>query len=175
MIVEKTLLTADELFRMPHDGMRHELVRGELRAMPPSGKMHGAVAMRFAGRLCIFVEPRGPGEVFAAETGFAYSDIMPDLLVEVVSPGASRREVEGKVRMWLEAGVRLVFVAWIRTRTVSVYESSTQVRVLTVDDVLDGGDVLPGFSCPFGSFSPGKPPPLDGGEGEAMRRLAWQY
>ena len=37
---EKKLLTADELFEMPDDGMRHELVRGELLTMPPSGLDH---------------------------------------------------------------------------------------------------------------------------------------
>lgn len=183
MAIEKTLLTADDLFCMPDDGMRQELVRGELRTMPPSGEMHGAVAMRFAGRLYMFVEPRGLGEVFAAETGFwterspdtvrapdvafvaagrfpegripvAYSEIMPDLLAEVVSPGESRREVEEKVQMWLEAGVRMVFVAAIRTRSASVYESFTDVRVLTENDVLDGGDVLPGFTCPVRNLFP---------------------
>ncbi len=183
MAVEKALMTADELFRMPDDGMRHELVRGELRTMPPSGEMHGAVAMRFAGRLYMFVEPQGLGEVFAAETGFwiergpdtvrapdvafvaagrfpegripiTYSDVVPDLLVEVVSPGESRREVEEKVQMWLTSGVRLVFVAWIRTRTVAVYPSSGGMRVLTQDDLLDGGTVLPGFTCPVRDLFP---------------------
>ncbi len=38
-----TLATADALFVMPDDGVRYELVRGELRRMPPAGSEHGAV------------------------------------------------------------------------------------------------------------------------------------
>ena len=37
MAIQRKLMTADELFRMPDDGMRHELVNGELLTMPPGG------------------------------------------------------------------------------------------------------------------------------------------
>ena len=45
MSTTHTLVTADELFVMRDDGFRHELVRGELRRMPPAGSEHGAVIM----------------------------------------------------------------------------------------------------------------------------------
>ncbi|MBA2244708.1 MAG: Uma2 family endonuclease, partial [Gemmatimonadetes bacterium] len=64
------LVTAEELLRMPDDGIRRELVRGELRTMPPAGRRHGKVAMRIGVRLGNFVEEHGLGEVYAAETGF---------------------------------------------------------------------------------------------------------
>ena len=35
-------VTADELFVMPKDGFRYELVKGELRKMSPAGSEHGA-------------------------------------------------------------------------------------------------------------------------------------
>ena len=38
------IATADELLRLPADGWRYELVRGELRKMSPSGARHGRVA-----------------------------------------------------------------------------------------------------------------------------------
>lgn len=41
MSTTSTLVTADELFVMPHDGFRHELVKGELRRMPPAGSEQG--------------------------------------------------------------------------------------------------------------------------------------
>jgi Uma2 family endonuclease len=41
-------MTAEELFDLPDDGMRHELVKGELRTMPPAGFEHGHVAMELA-------------------------------------------------------------------------------------------------------------------------------
>jgi Uma2 family endonuclease len=37
-------MTADELLRLPNDGMRYELVEGELRKMSLSGARHGRVA-----------------------------------------------------------------------------------------------------------------------------------
>ena len=176
MALEKKLFTAEDLLRMPDDGMRHELVRGELRTMPPAGEEHGIVA----GHICILlgqhVLPRGLGVVFAAETGFflehdpdhvrapdvafvaaarfqgrqpsrRYSDLVPDFLVEVVSPYDTAREVEEKVQDWLRAGVRLVWVVHPSTRSVTVYRSFTDVRVFTEDDELDGADVLPDFTC----------------------------
>ncbi len=45
MTPTRTLMTADELLRLPDDGQRHELVAGELRTMSPSGEEHGTVAM----------------------------------------------------------------------------------------------------------------------------------
>lgn len=183
MTTEKTLLTADDLFNLPDDGMRHELVKGELYTMPPAGQLHGIVAMRFARVLANFVIPRGLGEVFAAETGFwiergpdtvrapdvafvaaerfpegpvseRFGEIVPDLLAEVVSPGDTRREVEEKVQNWLEAGARMVLVLRPRPRTVTVYRSMADVTVLTEDDVFDGANVLPGFTCPIRELFP---------------------
>jgi Uma2 family endonuclease len=36
-------MTADDLLRMPDDGFRYELVRGELRKMSPAGSRHGRI------------------------------------------------------------------------------------------------------------------------------------
>jgi Uma2 family endonuclease len=71
----------------------------------------------------------------------------PDLAVEVVSPGDTYTEVEEKVHDWLNAGTRMVLVLNPRTRTVAVYTSHTDVVRLTESDTLDGGDVLPRFTC----------------------------
>ena len=43
--------------------------------------------------------------------------------------------------------MRLVWVLYPETRSVVVYRASGAARVLSEHDVLDGGDVLPGFSC----------------------------
>ncbi len=69
----------------------------------------------------------------------------PDLAVEVVSPGDTAREVDEKVRAWLEAGTAMVWVVDPKWRTVSVYRPAADVRTRTENDELDGGDVLPGF------------------------------
>ncbi len=55
-----------------------------------------------------------------------------------------------KPRRYLEAGVRLLWVIWPRYRSVDVWRpcSDQPVAALGLDDVLDGLDVLPGFTYP---------------------------
>jgi Uma2 family endonuclease len=171
-----TLTTADELFVMPDDGFRYELVSGALRRMPPAGSEHGAVAVNIAVVVAQFVRAHGLGVVFGAETGFKIASdpdtvrapdlafvrreripqegiprefwpSAPDLAVEVVSPGDTYTEVEEKVHDWLNAGTRMVLVLNPRTRTVAIYTSHANAVRLTEADTLEGGEVLPGFTC----------------------------
>ena len=170
-------MTADDLLHLPEDGYRYELVRGELRKMSPSGHEHGRIAMRLAVRLAQHVEEHDLGAVYAAETGFFLAtdpDLVrapdaafvrrerveqarrrhgfwqgaPDLAAEVISPSDTYGEVDEKVCDWLDAGTRLVVVVDPRTGTVTPYRSRTEIRMLTGDDVLDGGDVVPGWKLP---------------------------
>lgn len=70
-VLPKTrFLTADDLFWMPDNGRRLELLKGELYEMAPAGGRHGSRAMRLGMRLGTHVFDNRLGEVFAAETGF---------------------------------------------------------------------------------------------------------
>ncbi|HTG15260.1 MAG TPA: Uma2 family endonuclease, partial [Blastocatellia bacterium] len=71
----------------------------------------------------------------------------PDLAVEVISPGDSYTEVEEKVQDYLRAGARAVWVVDPRRRTITVYRSLTDITILTEQDELNGGDIVPGFTC----------------------------
>lgn len=64
------LMTAEQLFELPDDGYRSELVAGEIVRMTPSGGTHGIVAMRIGVLLSEYVEAHRLGVCFAAETGF---------------------------------------------------------------------------------------------------------
>jgi Uma2 family endonuclease len=168
-------ITAEDLLRLPNDGFRHELVKGELRKMAPAGKRHGVLAIRVTGPLWQHVQAHQLGEVCAAETGFllasnpdtvrapdvafiskqrveaigeveGYWPGPPDLAIEVVSPNDTYAEVEGKVLTWLDAGSRMVIVVNPRQQTVSVYRSRTDIAILTKNDTLDGKDVVPGWT-----------------------------
>lgn len=72
--------------------------------------------------------------------------LAPDLAIEVLSKGNTRREMTRKRTEYFKAGTRLVWIVDHVKRTVTVYTSPTDHTVLTDADKLDGGNVLPGFS-----------------------------
>jgi Uma2 family endonuclease len=76
-------------------------------------------------------------------------DAVPELAVEVISRGNKPREMQRKLADFFEAGVLLVWFIYPKTQTVEVYTSPTHKKVLTKDQTLDGGKVLPGFSLPL--------------------------
>ncbi|MBI1928859.1 Uma2 family endonuclease [Candidatus Poribacteria bacterium] len=70
----------------------------------------------------------------------------PDLAVEVVSPGDTKREVAEKVQEYLDFGVPLVWVVRPTEKTVTVYRATGEVEVKGDGDLLSGEDVVPGFT-----------------------------
>jgi hypothetical protein len=67
----------------------------------------------------------------------------------VLSTGERESEVAAKVQMWLDAGVRLVFVAFPVCREVVVHRAAQPLVVLALSDTVSGDDFVPGFSCPI--------------------------
>ena len=78
--------------------------------------------------------------------------IAPDLAVEIISRGNTREEMDRKLADYFVAGVRLVWYVYPATHEVRVYASPDQCVTLSVQDALDGGDVLPGFQLPLAVF-----------------------
>jgi Uma2 family endonuclease len=167
-------MTAADLLRMPDDGFRYELVKGELRKMCPAGHEHGTVTARFTWRLAQHVESNNLGAVSAGETGFllasnpdtvrapdtafisrrrveetgqvqGYWPGPPDLAVEAISPSDTYVEVEEKAIAWLEAGSLMVLVLNPRKRTATVYRSMSEIVILDEHTILDLDDIVPGF------------------------------
>ncbi len=77
-------------------------------------------------------------------------NLAPDLAVEVLSKGNTRREMERKLRDYFTAGVRLVWYIDPETRSARVYTAPDQFTAIDEHGTLDGGDVLPGFSIQLG-------------------------
>jgi Uma2 family endonuclease len=75
--------------------------------------------------------------------------VVPELAVEIVSLTNTAEEVAEKVEEYYKAGVRLVWVVYPGQSKVYAYTSTTEVRVLAAGDVLEGGDVMPGFRLPL--------------------------
>jgi len=181
MVTTDKLMTAEELWRMgePEDGSRWELLQGELIQMTPAGARHGHTTLAVGTILRTFIQGKRLGHVVSNDTGvFTEKDpdtvlapdlaywsrqrlpelpegfvaVPPDLVVEVVSPGDSQSYVHRKVLHYLDHDVALVWVVDPKTRTVTVYRSRQDVRILGEAEEITGGDVLPGFSCRVAEF-----------------------
>jgi Uma2 family endonuclease len=174
--VQQPPVTIAEFERIPDpaDGSKLELVRGEVVVMPPPKGKHGICCSEIAWVLKNFVKPkklgwvttndtgvvleRGPDTVRGPDVAFwsiarqpempeGYFQIPPDIAVEVLSPDDRRKDVRAKIKEYLFYSVPLVWLVDPETRTVTVYRGTMRGIELDEGDTLDGGDVLPGFSC----------------------------
>ena len=180
MSVTVALTTADELLAIPRDGMRRELIGGELIEMQPAGFFHGVTSNWLGTYLTVFVKEHDLGIVTTAETGFKVStdpdtvlapDVgfvakarlpadlstlvgffpgAPDLAVEVVSPNDTYHEVETKIARYLDAGTRLTWVVRPKQKRVEVHRADGTSVLLSANETLDGESVVPGFELPIG-------------------------
>jgi Uma2 family endonuclease len=175
---EKKVWTADDLLALADDENRYEIVRGELMVMTPASVRHGKFAARLVRAIGSHVEQHALGEAYTAEPGFqleakpltirapdvafvrrerippagepeGFWAIAPDLVVEIVSPSETAEEVHAKVADYLRAGTQLLWLVYPASRTVMEYRPPMQAQRLTVEDDLDGGDVVPGFRYPL--------------------------
>ncbi len=169
-------VTAAELLAMGDIG-RCELIYGEIVMMSPAGLPHGLVAMRIGRFVSEFVDQHGLGIVLAAETGFkiesnpdlvrapdvsfirkqrltgglpkGFFEGVPDLAVEVVSPGDRKREVAEKVDMWLANGAAAVWVADPKPQTIVIRRVGQKPVTLTIRDEIRDEPLLAGFVLPL--------------------------
>jgi Uma2 family endonuclease len=175
--IEDRPVTADELLRMPDQAFRRELVRGVVRERPFMGAIEGRLAAVIGLALLEHVQRYSLGVGYGAGTGFqlardpdtvraptaaflnrekaevmaeveGYVPGAPDLAVEVVTTSDVEEDTEERVRSWLDAGTRMVVVVDPWKRWVTVYHSRDDIRVLGEGDVVDGGDVVPGWTLP---------------------------
>jgi Uma2 family endonuclease len=169
-------MTADDLLAMPSGmGESYELIEGELIVTAAGGGMHGLVTGKFLGEIAVFLKENplgrlvGPGtgfftrgddrtvcapdmafirnEVIPAEgMSYGYLRIVPELVLEVISPNDRAEEVDRKVQEWLNFGVKEVWVAYPTARRIVIYRRGAHNAViLNAEDQIDGGAILPGF------------------------------
>ncbi len=79
-------------------------------------------------------------------------DLAPDLAIEVLSEGNTQKEMARKVREYFDAGVRLVWLVDPETRTAGVFTSPESRLATNEEQMLAGGDVLPGFALRLGEL-----------------------
>jgi Uma2 family endonuclease len=76
----------------------------------------------------------------------AIYSLTPDLAVEILSPSNTEAEMRRKLQDYFRGGTKLVWIVDPQARTVHVHTSPRRFTVLTEEDTLTGGKVLPGFS-----------------------------
>ena len=166
------LITGEELAAMGNIG-RTELVKGEIIHLMPTGHPHSFYEVNLATFLNVFVRTHKLGRVLGGEVGIythrqpdtvrgadvafisherlaqvqskSFLDVCPELIVEVMSPDDTWSEVHEKLEEYFAVGAQLIWVVDPRRQRLHVYRSLTNLEILTAQDTLTGGEILPGF------------------------------
>lgn len=165
-------LVAGRLVKMTPAGLDHGDIASELNnVLRAFVKQHRLGKVFAAETGFLLSNPGEPDTVLAPDVSFVRAERMPpkgslerrgfghmapDLVVEVASPNQYRPELASKARLWLAAGVRLVWIVWPDSQQIDVWQPGRDpyVRTLRVRDTLDGGDVLPGFAYRVAALFP---------------------
>jgi Uma2 family endonuclease len=163
---------------LPTGHALYELWDGELVLMAPPGDLHGSVEARLITVLTVHGEWEGHGRVSGGEVGVVmsvapdtvfgvdavfltrdqlparhspegYLVTIPALVAEVLSKNDTRPKVAARVDRYLAAGVRLVWIADRKRRTVTAYRPGEAAVVLGEDDVLTAEGIIPGLAFPI--------------------------
>ncbi len=176
MVIHDRLYTVDEfeefIARPENRDRLFELINGEIVEKVPTQK-HGMIALKSGARILAWIEQGNPGRV-AVEVRHRmpgdkynsrqpdvsyYADTttpvvergamprMPDLAIEIKSPDDSLKDLREKAAYYLANGARMVWLIYPEKRLVTVLTKESE-DILTEADILDGGDVLPGFALP---------------------------
>jgi len=175
--------TPEDLLTMP-DGDRYELVDGQLverNVSALSSYVGGEVFLNlgnfvkksklgwvFPDNTSFLIFRDEPKKVRKADTAFISAGnltleelqtqgqltVVPELVVEVVSPNDLAYEVNAKIDEWLGAGVSVVWEIDPELKIVDEHRADGSLRRLSVKDHLTAESILPGFSCPIASLFP---------------------
>ncbi|MBC7810530.1 MAG: Uma2 family endonuclease [Burkholderiales bacterium] len=174
--VENKLVMVDEFeefIALPENRVRLlELVNGEIVEKMPTEE-HGAIASKCHGEIYIFLKQNPIGRLTIEaryrpkddqyndrlpDVSFTSAERalplvkkgavpqMPDLAIEVKSPDDTYKEMREKAAFYLANGARMVWLVYPEKRMVEVYRLDADIDILTNGDVIDGADVLPGFT-----------------------------
>jgi Uma2 family endonuclease len=151
----------------------YEIVAGQPEEKAMGGARHGGIGARLLIRLGSYVEAHRLGGVYGPGTSFQIGSnerlpdvafvaadrippagepegmwpFAPDLAVDILSPTDLHERVSGKIREYFAAGVRQVWVISPEYKMLTIYQSPTQVRILTEEDELTSDEIVPGFQC----------------------------
>ncbi len=178
-LIESQLITGEELLAMPGIGPC-ELVEGRIVPMSPTGGEHGFIGAIIVYELKAFADQKKLGWVLTGETGIftrrnpdsvrgsdvlfisknrhperpkrGFLEVAPELVVEIISPTEVRKEIDEKIKEYLNIGVKWVWLIDPKNRCCTVYRSETDVQKLTENDSLVGDEILAGFEIKIAKF-----------------------
>jgi Uma2 family endonuclease len=170
----KKIWTDEELEGLPKDGYKRELLDGEL-IMSPVHTNHAVVCIRISSLLFQFAQQHKLSEVYDSSLGCRLSETLllspdvsfvskarlkkilvapdkflygaPDLVVEVISPSDRMTQIHRKLDRYFEHGTRLAWLVDWRKAHVHIHAPDSIDALTRPNDILTGGDVLPGFKC----------------------------
>ena len=172
MSAQKTRVTQEEFeqFTALHTDRLFELINGEIIEKMPT-QLHAYIIQMISGFLFVFLRqnPIGYALVEAryrlpgADQDDVIPDLsfvtkargplvtsgaapyLPDLAVEAQSEGQNDKFMLDKAQLYLKHGARMVWIIYSTRQIVEVL-TPTDRHLLKIEDTLDGGDVLPGFT-----------------------------
>ncbi len=156
------------IIRMPGPGLEHGYIQGSVIVALANYVQEHELGQLLGTCCYVLPLPDGTEAMLATDVSFItpqreataqrrgpydeYYALAPDLVVEIADPEQeSYAQVQRKVGVFLQAGVRLVWVVWPNTQTVEIWRPAQPQQpsaVLQVTDTLDGQEVIPGFTCP---------------------------
>jgi Uma2 family endonuclease len=170
-------LTADEFLAMPDDGHSYEHVNGELREKGMSqesgyvgGTIHNLLRNYATARMLGVVYPsdvgfriplRGDFAVKKPDVAFiakgritfesylskGFCEVVPDLVVEVVSPSDGSSTIQDKRKEWQASGVPLIWIVDPGDETIKTYRLGEPLKLFNTTDMIDAEPLIPGFTC----------------------------
>jgi Uma2 family endonuclease len=175
------LMKAEEFGRRPDPGHPEELVRGRIVRRPPTKPRHGEVCAQCVHLFKRFLDDHDVGRVVGNDAGviirrdpdtvrgpdvafYSYERLpkgplprgylpqIPELVVEVRSPGDRWKETHEKVAEFLGAGVLVVVVLDPGPKSAHVFGAEEEPRKLGADDELALPGILEGFRLRVGRF-----------------------
>jgi Uma2 family endonuclease len=179
MLSPTLLTSENDVALLVQDEPLYEIVDGQRVDVPPMSVYTTWLASRLHGLLWPYVEEHGfgtcvmemlfildaernlrrrPDVAFVSADRWPLDreipttgdwDIVPDLAVEVISPNDIFEDVLTKLHEYFQYGVQLVWAVVPEAQQVYVYDSPTQVRILTGRDTLTGDKLLPDFHVPL--------------------------
>jgi len=173
-------LTYDDFVLFPDDGLRHELIDGEHYVTPSPNTKHQQILFNLTLQLGKWLEEHPTGRIFFApfDVVFSHVDVVepdllymsnaraadiltlanvqgvPELVVEIGSPGTRKRDETVKRALYERAGVSEYWVVDPELEVVRVYRRDGERFARPHELAMEAGDLLttsllPGLELPL--------------------------